>query len=255
MKHIRIIEAFVQTEEWLEVLQQVCQRYAREDLTLSVGFPDSGPELEAHESLTALNLAVPELIKNAIQAEKEGVDGIMIDCMADPGVEVLRESVSIPVLGPGHTSMYAAAMLGRRFSLLVTTEFSARYFLELVHRAGLGSRLASCQAIGIPPEEIGADSVRSVELLVEAATEAIVKARADTLILGCTMFVSHAEVLREKLKAMNLSVPLIDPFAVTINMLVALTNAGLTQSRVAYPDTGIGKSIGTHGIPGVKASG
>jgi allantoin racemase len=254
MKHIRIIEAFVQTEEWLEVLQQVCQRYAREDLTLSFGFPDSGPKLEAHESLTALNLAIPQLIKNAIRAEQEGIDGIMIDCMADPGVEVLRESVSIPVLGPGHTSMYAAAMLGQRFSMLVTTEFSARYFLQHVHKAGLGSRLASIHAVGIAPEEIEADPERTVEQLLAAAVEAITVARADTLILGCTGFVSHAETLRQKLKAMQLSVALIDPFAITINMLVALTDARLTQSKIAYPDTGIGKFIHTHGIPGVVAS-
>ena len=256
MKHIRIIEAFVRPEELLEDFsQQIHQSYAREDLTLSIGFPDRGPELGGHESRTALILAVPELIKNAIKAEKEGVDGIMIDCMADPGVEVLREIVSIPVLGPGHASMYAAALLGRRFSLLVTTDMSARYFLDHVHKAGLDSRHASCQAVDISPEEIDADPGRTVELLVEAAREAIVEARADTLILGCTAFVSHFENIREKLKAMKLSVPLIDPFAVTINLLVALIDAGLTQSRIAYLDTGISKSISTHGIPGISASG
>jgi allantoin racemase len=255
VKHIRIIEAFVVTKEWSEALQQLGKRYAREDLTLSFSYPDSGPKLEAHESLTALNLAIPELIKNAIQAEHDGVDGIMIDCMADPGVEVLRESVSIPVLGPGHTSMYAAAMLGRRFSMLVTTEFSARYFLQHAHKAGLGSRLASCHSVGIAPEEIDADPERTVEQLLAAAKEAITVARADTLILGCTGFVSHAETISKRLKAMQLSVALIDPFAITINMLVALADARLTQSKIAYPDTGIGKFINTHGIPGVGASG
>jgi allantoin racemase len=255
VKHIKILEAFVVTEDWSELLQLVSKRYSRDDLTLSFSFPDSGPKLEAHESLTALNLAIPELIKNAIQAEHEGVDGIMIDCMADPGVEVLRESVSIPVLGPGHTSMYAAAMLGRRFSMVVTTDFSARYFQQHAHKAGLSSRLASCQAVGIAPEEIDTDPERTVEQLLAAAVEAITVARADTLILGCTGFVSHAETLRERLKSMQLSAALIDPFAITLNMLVALADARLTQSKIAYPDTGIGKFIHTFGIPGVVASG
>ena len=256
MKHIRILEAFVRADVSLEDLsQQVRQRYGRDDLTLSVAYVDRGPDLENHESLTSLNLAAPELIKNAVKAEKEGVDGIMIDCMADPGVDVLREAVSIPVLGPGHSSMYVAAMLGHRFSLLVTTKYSERYFLQHVRKAGLDSRLASCNAVDVPPQEVNADSGRTVELLAEAARKAIVESRADTLIFGCTAFASLIEDVREKLDAMELSVPLLDPFAVTINMLAALSNAGLTQSRVAYPYSGIGKSFGSHDISGVAVNG
>ena len=253
MKHIRIVGAFVPTEDLSEnLLQQTSQRYAREDLTFSVDFPDTGPELETTESLTAISLSVPDLIKNAVKAEKEGVDGIMVNCMADPGVGEVRESVSIPVLGPGHTSMHVAALLGRRFSLLVTSEFSARYFREQVHKAGLSSRLASCQVVGIPVVEIGTDPARTAALLAEAARNAIVEAHADTLVICCTGFAFLAEDLQGKLAAMKLSVPVIDPFAVTINMLAALIDAGLTQSRIAYPDTGVSKSIVANDTPGLK---
>jgi allantoin racemase len=142
--------------------------------------------------------------------------------------------------------MHAAALLGRRFSLLVTTNFSARYFLEHVNRSGLGSRLASCQVVEMPPEDIGVDPSRTLELLVQAASEAIVAARADTLILGCTGFAPFGARLREKLAGNQLSVPVIDPFAVTINTLASLIGAGLTHSRLAYPDTGISKVWRVH---------
>jgi allantoin racemase len=244
MKHIRLVGAFVSPKNRLEnLLQQTNQRYAREDLTISVDFPDSGPELETTESLTALSLSVPDLIKNAVKAEREDVDGIMVNCMADPGVQEMRESVSIPVLGPGHTSMHVAALLGRRFSLLVTSEFSAQYFREQAQRAGLSSRLASCQVVGIPVTEISTDAARTAALLAEAASNAIVEAHADTLVICCTGFAFLAEQLQEKLASMKLSVPVIDPVAVTINMLAALIDAGLTHSRIAYPDTGVSKTI------------
>ena len=42
---------------------------------------------------------------------------------------------------------------------------------------------------------------------------------------------------------MKLSVPLIDPLAVTIHTLAVLLDAGLTHSRIAYP--GIRASLGT----------
>ena len=242
MKHIRIIGPFVATEDRSEsLLEQTSQHYGHEGLTLSVGFPDSGPELETSESLSALSLSVAELIRNAVKAEKEGVDGIMVNCMADPGVEEMRESVSIPVLGPGHTSMHVAALLGRRFSLLVTSEFSARYFREQVRKAGLTSRLASCQVVGIPVVEIGTDPARTAALLAEAARKAVVEAHADTLVICCTGFAFLAQDLQGMLAAMKLSVPVIDPFAVTINMLAAFIDAGLTQSKIAYPDTRVSK--------------
>lgn len=242
MKHIRIIGAFVGVEDRSEILlEQTIQRYGHEGLTFSVASPDSGPELGTTESLTALSLAVPALIKNAVKAEKEGVDGIMVNCMADPGVGEMRESVSIPVLGPGHTSMHVAALLGRRFSLLVTSEFSARYFREQVHKEGLSSRLASCQVVGIPVMEIGTDPARTAALLAEAGRKAVVEAGADSLVICCTGYAFLADDLQGMLAAMKLSVPVLDPFAVTINMLAAFIDAGLTQSRVAYPDTRVSK--------------
>lgn len=240
--HIRILEAFVIPDEACEdLLQQVRERYGRDDVEFSIASPDRRPDVDAHESLTALSLAVPALIRNAIAAERDGVDGIMVDCMADPGVEVLRETVSIPVLGPGHTSMYVAALLGRRFSLLVTTDFSARYFVEHVKRAGLSSRFASCHPVGIAPEDLGTHSESTFRSLVEAAEEAI-QARADTLILSCTGFTPFSDRLREHLAKKGYEVLLIDPFAATINTLESLVNARLSQSRIAFPPSGIQES-------------
>jgi len=258
MKRIRILEPFPISETAAsDLLRQLRARYGAEDLELSVAIPGAWPFPQVHESHTALALAAPELIRNAIEAESEGVDGIMVDCMADPGVDVMRESVSIPVLGPGHTSMHVAALLGRRFSLLVTTDFSARYFLEQVNRMGLGARLASCQVVRMPPEEIGADEAKTLGLLVEASREAILTAQADTLILSCTGFAPFSSRLREKLAGMDLAVPLVDPFAATINALAALIAAGLSHSRIAYPDNGIDNPLVSpqHSRTGQQASG
>ena len=239
--HIRILEAFVVPEPDLQDLRhQLQSRYGRNGLELSVAAPARPPELEAHESLTALSFAVPELVRNALEAEAQGVEGIMVDCMADPGVEVLRESVAIPVLGPGHTSMHVAALLGRRFSLLVTTDFSSRYFIEHARRAGLDSRLASCRTVDIAPEQLQADADGTLKALGRAAEVAVAGDGADTLILCCTGFAPFSARLRQKLASMKLSVPLVDPFAVTINALAMLIHSGLSQSRVAFPDTGFG---------------
>jgi len=244
MKRIRVLEPFpIHETAAADLLRQLRSRYGTESIELSLAIPRAWPYPPVHESYTALALAAPELIHNAVEAEKEGIDAIMVDCMADPGIDVIRESVSIPVLGPGHTSMQVAALLGRRFSLLVTTDFSARYFLDYVNRAGLPTRLASCQVVQMPPEEIASHETQTLALLVEAAREAIVTARADTLILACTGFAPLSGSLRKELANLGFVAPLIDPFAVTINTLASLIGAGLAHSRLAYPDTGIGKLL------------
>ncbi|MEJ8567961.1 aspartate/glutamate racemase family protein [Elongatibacter sediminis] len=237
---VRVLEAFVVPEPELQALAgELRTRYGRDDLDLSVAAPARPPEVEAHESMTALSYAVPELVRNALEAEAEGIDGLMVDCMADPGIEVLRETVSIPVLGPGITSMQVATLLGRRFSLLVTTDFSSRYFHEYARRTRLNARLASCRQVDIPPEQLQAESGHTLQALTEAAVQAVESDGADTLILCCTGFAPFSARLGEALDARGLSVPLIDPFAVTLNALAMLIHSGLSHSGIAFPATAI----------------
>jgi Asp/Glu/hydantoin racemase len=48
-------------------------------------------------------LATPEMIEKIVQAEKEGVDAVIVDCTSDVGVKEARQIVRIPVIGPGET--------------------------------------------------------------------------------------------------------------------------------------------------------
>ena len=63
-------------------------------------------------------LAQPGTIASIIEAEREGADAVVIDCMGDPGLFGARECVSIPVLGPMQTAMGIAAMMGHKFSVV-----------------------------------------------------------------------------------------------------------------------------------------
>ena len=48
-----------------------------------------------------------------LDAEKEGFSAVCIDTMSDSGVSALRSVLSIPVIGPGRTSMLTAMSLGQ----------------------------------------------------------------------------------------------------------------------------------------------
>ncbi|MDI7276270.1 MAG: aspartate/glutamate racemase family protein, partial [Anaerolineae bacterium] len=64
--------------------------------------------------------AAPGVLSRAIEAEREGIDAVIIGCMDDPGLHAAREAVRIPVVGPAEASMHLAAMLAHRFSIITT---------------------------------------------------------------------------------------------------------------------------------------
>ncbi len=153
MTHIRILVPVVPSDA-LPGPDEVLEIYAplhRPDLMISCRMIENGPKsIEGRKEEAE---AVSGLITLAVEAEADGADGLVIDCMGDPGVEVLREIASIPVLGPARTSMTVAANIGHRFSILTVLERSRPLVEEQVERAGLAGRLASVRVVDLP--EIG----------------------------------------------------------------------------------------------------
>ena len=89
--------------------------YSRSDTTIKVKcLSDRVPNMADPID----DFLVPEILDAALEAEADGAEAIIIDCMDDPAVDGARRLVDIPVVGPGHASMSLAAMLGHKFSIL-----------------------------------------------------------------------------------------------------------------------------------------
>ena len=79
------------------------------DVHVSVRMLERGPaSIESHVDEV---LAVPDLLRIGMEAQAQGVDAMIVDCMGDPGVEAARELLDIPVFGPAQVAMHIA----RRF--------------------------------------------------------------------------------------------------------------------------------------------
>ena len=92
--------------------QKVLQEYAGAGVAVAVEPTAKGPV--AIESAHDAGLVVPELIRLGPAAEKRGFSAIAIGCYSDPGLDALRELLTIPVIGPGAASLHLAAQLGTR---------------------------------------------------------------------------------------------------------------------------------------------
>jgi allantoin racemase len=120
-------------------------------------------------------LAVPDILAKVRAAEAEGMDAVIIDCMADPGLSPARELASIPIVGPAQTAMHLAAILAHRFSVLTVLERDIPLIDRLARLYGLEGNLASVRPVNIPVLELDKDRERLLEALVEQSARAVVE--------------------------------------------------------------------------------
>jgi allantoin racemase len=206
---------------------------ARPDTELSTVCLDKGPA--SIESRYEEAVAVLDTVAKIVQAEKDGVDAVVSDCMGDPGIEEAREMVSIPVVGPAETSMHIAAMLGHRFSVVTILDRLIPLIDHLAAKAGLGERLASVRTVDIPVLELD-DQERLLKALVNESVKAVREDGAHVIIFGCTGMAGLAAKVEEGLKKNGITdVPVIDPAVLAVKIAEALADMGLSHSKRTYP--------------------
>jgi allantoin racemase len=193
---------------------------------------DTGPA--SIECDYEIMLAQPSTIARTVEAERQGADAVVIDCMGDPGLFAARECVSIPVLGPMQTSMSVAATMGHKFG--VVTVLSR--ILPMIERQaavyGMAAKLASARSVNIPVLELEKDLAATKRALIAEARKAVVEDGADYIIFGCTGMLGCAAAVREGLLADGLDVPVIDPVPTTVNVAAALVRSRLSHSKHTY---------------------
>jgi allantoin racemase len=227
--------------------------FVRPDLVFSHVLLDCGPpsiECEFDEVLS-----MPDTVRKAIEAERDGAAAIIIDCMGDPGVKACREAVSIPVLGPCETSMHLAAMLGQKFTVVTTVDSAKPMLVNNAKLFGVADRLASVRVVNVPVLDIGKDAGVLYSRMAEESLKAVLEDDADVIVLGCTGFCGAGEAVRQYLlEKLNVAIPVIDPIPATVNIAASLVDAGLAHSKKTYATPAPKKNIGYDMPPFLRAT-
>lgn len=116
------------------------------------------PDLELHR-LTEFRCA-RQVIRHAVEAEKQGYDALAIGHFQDGGLYEARATVGIPVLGLGEAAMLYACTLGQKIGLVTINPLFIPMHEEQIQRYGLSHRVVTVKAIETDPA-----------LLVRAFTE------------------------------------------------------------------------------------
>jgi allantoin racemase len=229
---IRVIIPVV-GERWIGPVQEAYGRTGRPGTEISAVAIDRGPV--SIESMRDEALAIPGVLSEVQAAEAEGMDAVVIDCMADPGLDPARELASIPVIGPAQAAMHLAAMLAYRFSVITVLEQGIPRVHRQILRYGLAEKVASVRAINIPVLEMGEDRERVIQAVIEESARAVREDGAHIIVPGCTEMIGMAPMVQEGLAKQGCEVPVVDPPAVAVKLAEGLVDMGLAHSKRTYP--------------------
>ncbi len=194
-----------------------------------------GYGVDAIECSIEAEFSVEGLIKYAL-AHRGEYDALIIGCADDPGLFSLRETLSVPVVGPMESAVALSALLGHSFTLITTEKSAIPECKTLFRKYGVLNRCAAIQSMNQSVAELqnGSGSKESRRELLARVNEAVALGAdcgADCAVLGC---MSMAFALLDEGLA-NAPIPVINPAKAAVKTAEALLDLGLRHSDQGYP--------------------
>ena len=184
----------------------------------------------------ARHLIDTQIVDNIVQAEREGYDAVAVSCFADPGLELARSLVDIPVVSSCETALLVASTVGRRFGLLAHDKGMARILEDLVADYGFESRVGAVAALDPPLNEIDIDEAfkgsRAFTERMASECRALIARGVDVIIPAEGAL--NIALVREQLQVVD-GVPVLDSYGALLGMAELLVRmrqtSGLSTGR------------------------
>jgi allantoin racemase len=204
-------------------IEDCARSVAGADVSVTGVTSEIGPEsIESHYDEA---LSVPGVLKAVLRGEREGVDGYVIACFGDPGLDAAREVASGPVIGIAEAAMHTASHLGRGFSVVTTLKRTIGRATELAERYGMQRFCCGIHACEIPVLGLDTDP-DARKVITEACRDAVESDGSDAVVLGCA---GMADMCSEI--SAELGVPVIDGVAAATLTVRSLVTMGLRTSK------------------------
>lgn len=178
-------------------------------------------------------------IEAALRAERDGCDAVVINSIADYAIDIIRETLSIPVVGAGESGMRASVDRGLAFSVVTVwpdsfEPYYARVLSENDFESSCRSiRYALQESDGQPEREVVyhgvEDSTSSIaERVLRSARSAIERDGAESIVIGCTCMTRLVDFLGD-----NVDVPVVNPLAEAYKNAIAQVRSRHESGEVA----------------------
>jgi allantoin racemase len=183
------------------------------------------------------------VVENAIAAERDGFDAVVLGCWADPLWEA-REAVDIPVVGIGEATMLLATTLGFKFAVITVAP-------GVVPTIEMDLRLYGLEDRAITRPVRSLDPPSDLELLLESLTDPhrrlipnfervarkCIEDGAEVIVVGCGYY-GPILTLHGYNEIPGTGVPVVDCSAAGLKLAETLASLresiGLDKSRALY---------------------
>ena len=213
----------------IERRQDYLQRHAADGIEIKVQSVPSGyPSIESERDAVTV---APYLLFGLQKAEAEGASAGIVGCFSDPARDAIRETVRMPVVGPGQSAIALALQLGESYSILSPLDSGAKRARPRLRGQGLTERLASIRGVGVSVIDLTHGDNTAWDRIIETGRRCIDDG-ADVLVMGC-MSMAFMGVEREL--SDRLSVPVVSPVLAALKTAETLLYLNLSHSRTAWP--------------------
>lgn len=130
-----------------------------------------------------------EMIANAVQAEREGYDAVIVGHIQDSGLYEARAAVDIPIIALGEATMLYCCQMGQRLGIVTINPRFIPGFHHQITKYGLRERVTGVHSMTFEPGQIldaYNDDAKATEVLrlFEEQARPLVAQGTDVLIPG-----------------------------------------------------------------------
>jgi len=188
---VKIISPLKATEADIQRRQLRYSEHAGPNTQVEIFNLEEGPlALNTPDDLIFCEHAV---FQEGTKTERHDFDAILIDCVFDVAVDVLREETGIPTFGPTRTTLQLISLVVPSFSIIARIEKQSELLAQVVRKYGYGDRLVSTRALGISYEEAKEENIFN-EAMIRQLKLVIEEDKAGAVMMGSTTMALADEV-------------------------------------------------------------
>ena len=211
------------TATMTEKIERASRRVARPDTRIvAVGSLNGPPSIQGFFDGAACLSGLLDQVRR-----HNSVDGIVIACFDDTGLDAVRCLVEAPVVGIGESACHAASMLSNKFTVITTLSRSVPVLEANLTRYGLASRCARIRATDIPVLRLEKKDPDTMEKIRREIELSIREDQSDAVVLGCAGMTDLAAQLSGEF-----GLPVIDGLSCAVTFAEALVAANLRTSKI-----------------------
>lgn len=159
--------------------------------------------------------------------EYDTLDGVVIACFDDTGLDAARCIVDCPVVGIGEAAYHMASLISNKFSVVTTLARSVPALEHNLQRYGLATRCATVRASDVPVLDLEDSASDAYARIGKEIAAAVKEDRAEAIVLGCAGMTELAQRFE-----LEYGLPVLDGVVCAVSLCEAMIRSGLRNSRL-----------------------